>query len=83
MPRRWGDELASIIILCCNELDYNRQHVQDQPAHRGRVVHLLRHADEGDLVLSEGHHELGEVQERAAEAVDPLDPDAVDLAFPD
>jgi len=41
MPRRWGDELASIIILCCNELDYNRQCLESVLQHTRGPYELI------------------------------------------
>ena len=56
----------------------DEQDVERQPAHRGRGVELLRDADEGHVVPLEHIDQLGEIRQRAAEAVDLVDHDHVD-----
>ena len=56
-----------------------RQSLEHQPAHRVGRVELVRDADEGELVLFEDFQQLGEIQERAAQSLDLLDHDTLDL----
>jgi hypothetical protein len=69
----FGNELAF-------ELGKGEEHVEDQPAHRGSRVQLLADRDEGHLVFFEQFHEAGEVEQGAAEAIDLVRQNAVDLA---
>ena len=70
-----ADALADDLAL---ELGEAEQDVERQPAHRGRGVELLGDADEGHVVALEHVDQLGEVRQRAAEAVDLVDHDDVD-----
>ncbi len=70
-----ADALADHLPL---ELREGEQDVQGQPAHGRRRVERLRDGDEGDAVAIEDLDELGEVHERAAQAVDLVDDDHVD-----
>ena len=74
-----ADALGGDLAL---ELGKRQQHVQRQPAHRGGGVELLGDRDEGHIVLVEQLDELGEVGQRAGQAVDLVDDDDVDLAGP-
>ena len=69
------DALADHLAL---ELGEDEQDVERQPAHRGRGVELLGDADEGHVVPLEHVDQLGEVGQRAAQAVDLVDHDHVD-----
>ena len=60
------------------ELGERQQDVQRQPPHRRGRVERLRHRDEGDLVAVEHLDQLGEVGQRAAEAVDLVDHHHID-----
>jgi tetratricopeptide (TPR) repeat protein len=62
------------------ELGKGEEHVEDQPADRGSRVQLLADRDEGHLVFFEQFHEAGEVEQGAAEAIDLVRQNAVDLA---
>ena len=75
-----ADALAGDLAL---ELGEGEQHVERQAAHRGCGVELLGHRDEGDAVAIEDLDDLGEVGERAGQAVDLVDHDRIDLADPD
>ena len=75
VPDALGGDLAL-------ELGKRQQHVQGQPAHRGGGVELLGDRDERYVVLVEQFDELGEVRQRAGQAVDLVDDDHVDLAGP-
>jgi hypothetical protein len=68
-----GDQLAL-------ELGEGQEYVQNQPAHRCGGVELLSHRHERHVVLLEGFHETGKVEQGAAEAIDFVDHDAVDLS---
>src|SRR3546814_20454675 len=61
------DALARDLAL---ELGEAEQHVEGQPAHRGRGVELLRDRNERDAVDVEHLYDLGEVAERAGQAVE-------------
>ncbi|MFO1052774.1 MAG: hypothetical protein U1F36_11215 [Planctomycetota bacterium] len=65
-------------ITSRSSLGEAHQHVERQPAHAGRGRELLRDADEGDLVALEEVDQLGEVAQRAAQAVDLVDDHDVD-----
>ena len=65
------------------ELGKRQQHVEGQPPHRGGRVELLGDGDERHVVLVEQLDQLGEVRQRAGQAVDLVDDDDVDLAGPD
>ncbi len=71
------DALAGDLAL---ELGEGQQHVERQPAHRGGGVELLGDRDEGDAVGVEHLDDLGEVGERAGQAVDLVDHHRIDLA---
>ena len=73
VARPLGDDLPL-------ELGEGQQHVEDQPAHRRGGVELLRDRNERDFMLLEGLHHAGEVEQRAAQAIDLIDDDAIDLA---
>ena len=60
------------------ELGEGQQDVQRQPPHRRGRVERLRDRDEGHAVPVEHLDQLGEVGQRAAEAVDLVDHDHVD-----
>ncbi|MEI2707375.1 MAG: hypothetical protein V9E89_19545 [Ilumatobacteraceae bacterium] len=60
------------------ELGEREQDVQGQPPHRRGGVERLRDRDEGDAVPVEHLDQLGEVGERAAEAVDLVDHHHID-----
>ena len=75
-----ADALAGDLAL---ELSEGQEHVEHQPAHRGRGVELLGDRDERDPVLVEGFGELCEVGEGAGEPVDLVDDDDIDLALAD
>ena len=62
------------------ELGEGEQDVEGELAHRGGGAELLGDRDEGDALPVEHLHQLGEVHERAAEAVDLVDDDDVDRA---
>jgi len=81
MPRRLSPTLSRIPFAdhLALELGEGHQDVQRQPAMLLRRE-LLRDADERDVVLLEQVDQLGEVAERAAEAVDLVDRDDVDVA---
>ena len=70
-----ADALADHLAL---ELGEAEQDVERQPAHGGRGVELLGDADEGHVVALEHLDQLGEIRQRAAEAVDLVDHDDVD-----
>ena len=70
-----ANSLANDLAL---ELGEREQDVERQPAHRGRGVELLRDADEGHVVSLEHLDQLGEIRQRAAEAIDLVDHDDVD-----
>ena len=71
------DALADDLAL---ELGEGEQDIQRQPAHRGGGVEGLGDRDEGHALPVEHLDQLGEVHERAAEAVDLVDDDDVDPA---
>ena len=73
VPDALGGDLAL-------ELGKRQQHVEGQPPHRGGGVELLGDRDEGHAVLIEQLDQLGEVGQRAGQAVDLVDDDDVDLA---
>ena len=60
------------------ELGERQQDVERQPAHRRGRVERLRHRHERDAVSVEHLHQLGEVGERAGQAVDLVDDHDVD-----
>ena len=62
------------------ELGKGQQHIEGQPAHRGGGVELLGDGDERDRSGVEHLDQLGEVGQRAGQAVDLVDHDHVDLA---
>ena len=70
-----ADALADDLAL---ELGEAQQDVERQPPHGGRGVEGLRDRHEGDVVPVEHLDQLGEVHQRAAEAVDLVDDDDVD-----
>jgi hypothetical protein len=70
-----ADALGGDLAL---ELGEGQQDVQRQPAHRRGRVERLRDRDEGHAVAVEHLDQLGEVGERAAEAVDLVDHHHVD-----
>ena len=72
-----ADALADHLAL---ELGERQQDVERQPPHRRGGVERLRHADEGDAVAVEHLDQLGEIHQRAAEAVDLVDHHHVDAA---
>jgi hypothetical protein len=74
------DALSGHLAL---ELGKGEQHVKREPAHAGRGVELLGNRDEGDAMRVQDLDDLGEVGERAGEAVDLVDDDQVHLAGPD
>ena len=77
--RRGGDLVADALGRhLALELGEAEQDVQRQPAHGGGGVERLRDRDEGDAVPVEHLDQLGEVGQRAAEAVDLVDHDHVD-----
>jgi hypothetical protein len=61
------------------ELGEGHQHVQRQPSHRVGGREVLGYGHEGSSCRSEPLHQLGEVEERAAQAVDLVDDHDVDL----
>ena len=73
VPDALGGDLAL-------ELGKRQQDVEGQPPHRGGGVELLGHRDEGHAVLVEQLDQLGEVRQRAGQAVDLVDDDDVDLS---
>jgi hypothetical protein len=60
------------------ELRERQQHVEREPAHRGRGVELLGDRDERDAMRVEGLHDLGEVSQRPGQTVDLIDHDHID-----
>jgi hypothetical protein len=73
VPDALGGDLAL-------ELGEREQDVQRQPSHgRGRVE-LLGDRDERDIVLVEELDQLGEVRQRACQAIDLVNHDDIDLA---
>ena len=65
------------------ELGEGQQHVQHEATHRGRGVELLGDRDEGHAMRVEQLDQLGEVGERAGQAVDLVDDHDLDLAGAD
>ena len=68
-----GDHLAL-------ELAERHQHVEGQPAHGVGGVEILGHAHKGDIGGVEAPHDLGKVEQRAAQPVHLVDHQHVDLA---
>jgi hypothetical protein len=62
------------------ELGKREQDIQRQPAHGGGGVELLGDGNEGHPVPVEGLDDLGEVGERAGQAIDLVDHDDIDLS---
>ena len=65
------------------ELGKGEQHVEGEPAHAGRRVERLGDRHEGHPVLVEQLDQLGEIGERAGQAIDLIDHHDGDLAGPD
>jgi hypothetical protein len=74
-----ADALGGDLAL---ELGKRQQHVQRQSPHGRGGVELLGDRHEGHTVLVEQLDELGEVRQRACQAVDLVDDDHIDLAGP-
>src|SRR5262252_9080055 len=55
------------------ELGKGQQHIERQPAHRGRGIELLGDRDESDSTTVEQLDELGEIHQGAGQAVDLVD----------
>ena len=72
-----ADALGGDLAL---ELGERQQHVQRQPAHRGRGVERLGDRHEGHLGRVEDRHDPGEVGERSGQPVDLVDDHRIDLA---
>ena len=72
-----ADAFANHLAL---ELGKGQQDVKREPAHRRRRVERLRDADKGNVPALEHFDQLGEVHERARQAVDLVDHHDVDLA---
>ena len=70
-------------LVTALELGKGQQHVEGQTAHGGRGIELLGHRHEGDAVGVEQLDQLGEVRERAGQAVDLVDHDNIDPVVPD
>ena len=81
MPR--CSSLPSLADHLALELGEGEQDVERQPAHAGGGVEGLGHAEEGHAVRLEGVQQLGEVGQRAAQAVDLVDHHHVDQALLD
>ena len=75
VPDALGGDLAL-------ELGKRQQDVERQPPHRGGGIELLGHRDERHAVLVEQFDQLGEVRQRAGQAIDLVDDDDVDLPGP-
>ena len=75
-----ADPLADDLPL---ELGKRQQHVEGQPTHAGGGIEGLRDRHERDGMLVEQLHQLGEIGQRAGQAVDLVDDDDVDLAVAD
>ena len=58
----------------------DKQHIEGQPAHRGGGIELLGDGHKRDRSGIKGLDQLGEIGQRAGEAVDLVDDDHVDLA---
>src|SRR6476646_11505780 len=71
-----ADTLTGYLAL---ELGKREQHVQGEPAHRGRRVELLSDGDEGDSSSIKGLDDLSEIEQRARKPVDFVDYHHVDL----
>ena len=65
------------------ELRERQQHVQGEPAHRGGGIELLGDRHERHPVRIEQLDELGEVCQRAGQAVDLINDNDTDFAHPD
>ena len=74
------DPLARYLAL---ELCEGQQDVECKASHRSRGVELLRDSYEGDAVRIEQFDHLGEVGERAGQAIDFVDDHHVDPSAPD
>ena len=72
-----ADALGGDLAL---ELGKGQQNIQRQPPHRGRGVELLGDRDERHAVRVEQLDELGEVGQRAGQAIDLVDDDDIDLS---
>ncbi len=72
-----ADALAGELAL---ELGEGEEHVQREAPHRGRRVELLGHRDEGHALRVEDLDDLGEVGERARQAVDLVGDQEIDFA---
>ena len=75
VPDALGGDLAL-------ELGKRQQHIERQPSHRGGRVELLGDRYERYAVLVEQLDELGEVGQRAGQAIDLVDDNDVDLSRP-
>ena len=79
LPAAGGDLVADALGRhLALELGEGEQDVQCQPPHGCGGVERLRHRDEGHAIAVKHLDQLGEVGERAAEAVDLVDDDHVD-----
>ena len=74
-----SDALGSDLTL---ELRKGQQDVEGQPPHRGGRIELLGDGDKRHIMLIEQFDQLGEVRQRAGQAVDLVDDDHVDLVGP-
>jgi hypothetical protein len=70
LPRLSRQQLGGDLAL---ELGKRQQHVQGQSAHRGGGVELLGNGDKRDIVLVEELNQLGEIRQRAGQAIDLVD----------
>jgi hypothetical protein len=75
-----ADSLAGNLAL---ELGEGEQHVEREAPHGSGSIELLGDGDEGNAVGVEDVHKLGEVGQRAGEAVDLVENDQVGLAGAD
>ncbi len=78
---RRGDLVANALAGdLALELGEGKQHVERQTPHRGRGVELLGYRDKRGAMGIQHIDDLGEVGERAGQAVDLVDDDDLDLA---